>query len=102
MREHSRGALIIFGAFFFALIVGIVFSLKILLWPVLVGFLIAFVLDPIVDYLEAKEINRIFIISVLLSLIIGLLVLAAFCFVQPVAHQVNRIMDEAPAYLQLL
>lgn len=102
MREHSKAALAVFGAFFLALIIGIVFSLKILLWPVLVGFLIAFILDPIVDYFEAKDVNRVFIICVLIFSLLGLLFTAVFLFVEPVVHQVRHIVNEAPAYSQLL
>ena len=101
MREHSKVALAVFAAFFIILVVGIILSFRILLWPVLIGFLIAFILDPVVDYFEARKINRVLVISIIFIIIVLAFVTAVICLLQPITTQIQKMLGDTPAYIQL-
>lgn len=101
-REHSKAALAIFTTFFIALTIGIIFSLKILLWPILVGFFIAFILDPVVDHMEAKGLNRVLVIGLLFFIISVFILFVAFYFLPPLIGQVKKMIKDLPAYVELM
>ncbi len=101
MKEHSKVALAVFSTFFIVLLIGIVVSLKILLWPILIGFLISFILDPVVDYFESLKFNRLLIICVIFSVVSLLVLFTLFYFLQPIVTQSQKLIADAPAYFQL-
>ena len=60
---------------------GFIFSVLKVLSPLFIGILIAWLLRPIVNYLERKNIKRIFALIILYLIIIFILVFSLFTFI---------------------
>lgn len=101
-REHSKGFLAIFAAFFIAVLIVVVYSIKIMLWPILVGFLFALIMDPLVDFIESKGMNRTLAISLLFVLMTILFTLFIVFCIPSIVKQVQKFIQESPAYVQLM
>lgn len=87
--------------------VGIVlYVLRGVLTPIFFAFLIAYMLDPVVDRFEAYKLPRALGIAVMLTLVLGALVLVALLAIPAIARDVATFMTDLPnavhrVYLQV-
>ena len=80
------------------LVIWLVFRLRWVLTPFVLAFLVAYILTPVVDWLERRGISRLggVIILSLLLLLSGALVMSLV--VPPTVSQFNQVVEEIPQY----
>lgn len=96
--------LIILAIVYAATIIGkewgvIKFILNILkvLTPLFIGFVIAWMLDPLVKYLESKKIKRLWGIIIVYVLILGVIVFAFTEFIPILVNEINELIKSLPS-----
>jgi predicted PurR-regulated permease PerM len=77
-----------------AILVGVVYLLKDILALVVVSFLIAYVLTPIVDIIERKGINRTLIVIVMTLLILGSFAVVSTIAVSSIVGQFKNFAED--------
>ncbi|UCD84479.1 MAG: AI-2E family transporter [Deltaproteobacteria bacterium] len=93
---------IAFFLIFIILLIIIIYSLKSILILLLVPFILAYALDPVVDFFEARKIPRtgaIFLLLTFVSIIIALLFLSVGPTVQ---REIGDLQDALPRYSETL
>ena len=86
-----------------ALLVGVVlYELRGVLSPIFFAFLIAYMLDPVVDRFEARKIPRSVGIAVMLTLVLGVLGLLLLLALPGVVRDVRLFIDELPGTVEAL
>ncbi len=95
---------IILGIIYAATIIGkewgiIKFILNILrvLTPLFVGIVIAWMLDPLVKYLETKKIKRLFGIIIVYVLVLGIILFAFTEFIPILVNEINELIKSLPS-----
>ncbi len=84
-------------------LVGLVFyALRGVLTPVFFAFLIAYMLDPVVDWFERRGIPRAAGIVILLTVVLGALAIALLFAVPAISRDVTAFAAELPGALQRL
>lgn len=73
-----------------------------LLAPFILAFILAYILDPAVGWLETKRLPRSAGIAVLALPLIGLLALGVFVLAPAVGHQVSQFISDAPDYVNVV
>lgn len=85
------------------LLVGLtLWALRTVLIPVFLGFIIAYLLDPIVDRFEERNLPRSLGISVMLALLIVVMTLLGIIAVPIIAADVAQFIDEVPQLTERL
>lgn len=79
-----------------ALVSGLVFALRNVLSPVFFAFMLAYVLDPLVDRFEAAKIPRAVGITVLLVVVLGVIGLFLVLVVPTIVHDIVSITQQLP------
>lgn len=79
-----------------ALVLGLVFALRNVLSPVFFAFMLAYVLDPLVDRFEAAKIPRAVGITVLLVVVLGVIALFLVLVVPTIVSDVVNITQQFP------
>jgi predicted PurR-regulated permease PerM len=77
----------------------IMYWLRGILTPILLAFIIAYVLDPIVDQLEAWRVPRPAAIAIVLAMVLGVLVLFLALVLPSIATEVAGVIQELPRQL---
>lgn len=78
------------------------FSIRGVFTPFIYGFLLAYLLDPLVDWLEAHNVSRILAIT-LVYLFVGLVGASILLFALPaLLRDLNMIMEAIPQYTDVL
>ncbi|MBC8067369.1 MAG: AI-2E family transporter [Deltaproteobacteria bacterium] len=80
----------------------VIWALRGVLTPVFFAFLIAYMLDPLVDRLERRRIPRSFGIVLLLTAVLGALALFMVFAIPSIARDVSRFAAELPGALRNL
>jgi len=78
----------------------LVYLLSPILTPFVVAALLAYLGDPLVDRLEARRLPRSVAVSVVFTVILGLMVLALLVLVPRVESQVSKLVIKLPVYLE--
>ena len=91
---YVAGAILIAGA--------VVYWLRDVLTPILLAFIIAYVLDPLVDRLEAWHVPRPAGIAIVLGGTLGVLILFLALVVPGIAADVAGVIQELPRQLGAL
>ncbi len=65
----------------------------------IIGFVIAYVLDPVADFLEARHIRRPLGIALIFSVIVGLIALFYVLAAPVISRQVSAFTHKVPAYV---
>lgn len=76
---------------------GLIYALRAVLTPIFFAFMLAYVLDPVVDRFEAVRIPRVVGITVLLVGVLGVLGLFTVLVVPTIVADVVHITEELPA-----
>jgi predicted PurR-regulated permease PerM len=77
----------------------VLYFVRDLLTPFIIAFIIAFFLNPIVDYMEGEGINRtLAVVSLILLTIIGLFILWKLTW-PAIQTEVTNFIDNGPAYM---
>lgn len=98
-RRQAKTAVIIFGAI---VILWAIYTARTVLFPFIVAFGIAYLLDPVIDRLEKSKINRTSAILLLLLLFFSFFFLLT-ALLGPVAiAQVEELSKAAPVYFESL
>jgi predicted PurR-regulated permease PerM len=77
----------------------VMYWLRGILTPILLAFVIAYVLDPIVDQLEAWRVPRVAAIAIVLAMVLGVLVLFLALVLPSIATEVAGVIQELPRQL---
>ncbi len=64
--------------------------------PLFIGFIIAWMLDPIIKYLETKKVKRIFGIVIVYLLLLGVIVFAFTEFIPILISEINELVKTLP------
>jgi predicted PurR-regulated permease PerM len=100
VARAARRAIV--GAVVAALVFAVFFVMKGALTPLAAAFVIAYLLDPIIDRFEAHHVRRSIAIFVLLALV-GAAFLGGIVFVLPkLQHEVSALAERMPEYLDRL
>jgi predicted PurR-regulated permease PerM len=100
VARAARRAIV--GAVAAAVVFALVFVLKGALTPLAAAFVIAYLLDPIIDRFEARRVRRSLAIFVLLALVGGMVV-GGLLFVLPkLQREVSALAERMPGYLDQL
>lgn len=95
----------IFLAVFLGVLAGLAgWQLLVRLWPVLVitfaGFAVAYLLDPLLLRLEAHGWSRAASVSLVATILVGLLVLAGILIIPALLGQISSMATQIPAYVE--
>jgi predicted PurR-regulated permease PerM len=71
-----------------------------LLAPFALALVVAYILDPLVDWLEARGLSRALAVAVLAVPLLSVLVLAAIFGVPALLHQAEEVIDRVPAAVE--
>ena len=94
-----RGLMVLAGLLLFA---GLVYSLKPILAPFVVGALIAYLGDPLTDWLERRGCGRT-LAAILVFTVIGLIMMVTLVIMVPIlANQLDSLVRKLPAIYQWL
>lgn len=91
-----------FWAATFLLLIGFVWLFKSVLTPFVVGFAIAYLLDPIVEKLVKLKIPRIVVTILILLLFLVFVVLTLVLVVPPLVREASALADNIPTYIDNL
>ena len=88
----TRNPWVRFAAFLLALLVAIwlVYLIRDIVLPFVLALVVAYVLDPLVDFLEARKMSRSFAIFTLIAVLVLALLAVALITVQPLIRQANE------------
>lgn len=78
-------------------IIEFIFNMIKVLTPLFIGFIIAWMLDPIVKYLEQKKIKRVIGIIIVYILVLGLLIFSITEFIPILFNEINELIKSIPA-----
>ncbi|TDP77587.1 AI-2E family transporter [Bradymonas sediminis] len=104
--HYSRYVYLLSKLLFFGIILGIgvwlTQSLAAVLFPIFVSLLIAYLLDPGIDWLEGRRVNR--TVGILLYIFLGVLAMAGMVlFLYPtIARLVMSLVHKAPGLFEML
>lgn len=90
-------ALLATGAFFL-----LVYLLQPILMPFLVGFVLAYLGDPLVDRFENWKINRTLGVAIVFVLFFSMLVAALLILIPMLTREVNALVRQVPAFIEWL
>lgn len=98
----DRVARILFGIFILVGLYILFEKIKYALFPFIIGWLLAYLINPLVDFLQhrLKLKNRVISVITTLLLLIGLLALLVMILIPPVQHQVELFKDYIVEYQQ--
>ena len=65
--------------------------------PLFIGFIIAWMLDPIIKYLETKKVKRIYGIVIVYLLLLGVIVFAFTEFIPILISEINELVKTLPS-----
>ena len=100
VARAARRAIV--GAVVIALVFAVLYVMKGALTPLAAAFVIAYLLDPLIDRFEARRVGRSIAIFLLLALVGGA-VLAGILFVLPkLQREVSELANDMPNYLDRL
>ncbi len=100
VARAARRAII--GAVAAAVVFALLFVLKAALTPLAAAFVIAYLLDPVIDRFEAHRVRRSVAIFLLLALFGGALAGAVFFVVPKLSREVSALAERMPDYLDRL
>lgn len=88
----TRNPWVRFAAFLLALLVAIwlVYLIRDIVLPFVLALVVAYVLDPLVDFLEARKMSRSFAIFTLIAVLVLALLAVALITVPPLIRQANE------------
>lgn len=98
-RVFPRWLLVVVGI---AAVGALLYALRGALTPVFFAFLIAYMLDPVVDRFEARGLPRSVGIAVMLTLVLGAIALFLFLAVPGIAADISAFFHELPATIERL
>jgi predicted PurR-regulated permease PerM len=103
LRPKTRKILRFTGALlFFVLLVWFLYKVRGVFNPFIFGFVLAYLLAPLVDYLETRNLSRVVAI-VFVYIFLGLAATTLIVFALPALFQdVNRVKEAMPEYTQLI
>lgn len=81
-------------------ILGVLKEILMVISPIFIGFLIAWLFEPLVSWLENKKIPRILSCICVYILIIGILLLICYLFIPSLISQVKDFVAVAPSILE--
>lgn len=97
LKNHTRIWRLIRGLVFFALIVWFIYTVRSILTPFFWGFLIAYVLHPLVDMLE-KKLSRGLAVAIIYLFFSTITVMILFYALPAVIRDLNRLIEVIPNY----
>lgn len=78
------------------------YKIRVVFIPFFFGFLLAYVLDPVVDYLETLHLHRVLAI-ILVYIIMGLFIAGLLIYVLPAFfHDLNRLVELIPQQIRVI
>lgn len=83
-----------------AILVGVVYLLRDILALLVISFLIAYILSPIVTYFERQGVNRTLVVVILSLMLLGVIVLSSIYLIDVVSKQIIQLKDQILAILQ--
>ena len=89
---------LIVGAFIASILL-IIFALSGVLSSLIIGFVIAYVLDPVADFLEARHIRRPLGIALIFTVLIGVVALFYMLAAPVISRQVSAFTRKVPKYV---
>ncbi len=92
----------LFGLATVAVLAWLLFALRAVLTPIFFAFLIAYMLDPVVDRLEELKLPRGAAITILLAVVLGALAVLFLLVVPGVLRDIADVVQEMPAAVQRL
>ncbi|PKM88542.1 MAG: AI-2E family transporter [Firmicutes bacterium HGW-Firmicutes-12] len=99
MNNHYHKIWHIFrGLLFLSLVVWFVYSVRTILIPFFLGFLIAYVLHPLVDLLEKRKLPRALAISVIYVFFAAIAAVVVFYALPVILRDLNNLVEVIPHY----
>lgn len=103
MRIYRQKILHIVGVLlFFALVTWFVYTVRSVLTPFILGFLIAYILHPLVDMLERKKISRTSAVAIIYIFLITLVAVLVFYGLPIIIRDLNRLVELIPQYTVII
>ncbi|MBF0526307.1 MAG: AI-2E family transporter, partial [Deltaproteobacteria bacterium] len=78
------------------------YLLREVLTPILVAFLIAYVLEPLVSLLERKGFNRALAVGFIMFLLIAFIAVAFLFIIPTIQQELQALISQFPSYLEKL
>jgi len=98
-RKMSRGVLAALTIVISALCLGVVYWLRSVLTPIFIAFLIAYFLNPLINRIVARRVNRTLAIAFLLLLFVLAVTLLSLIFLPAFEDQISRFMARLPGMI---
>ncbi|MGB9840681.1 AI-2E family transporter, partial [Thermovenabulum sp.] len=73
-------------------------KIKSIILPFFIGGIIAYILNPVVDYLEKKGLHRTVAISIIYFILIGYSIVTLFYIIPVMINEINKIVELLPIY----
>ncbi len=79
-----------------------IYSIRAILFPFIVSFAIAYLLDPVVDFLERRKISRLLAIVIVVCILLIILALFILIIVPSTITQFQHLAGKFPGYLETI
>jgi len=99
LNRLSRNLILSAGILLFCYLL---FLIRTILTPFLIAFFLAYLLDPVIDFLEGKRIPRLVAIFSLLSILVVLFTLALVILYPMIRLQLEVLLENIPQYIKVI
>jgi predicted PurR-regulated permease PerM len=101
-NNYYKGWRILRGLLFISLVGWFIYSVRSILIPFILGFIIAYVLHPLVDVLEKKRLPRALAISIIYIFFIAITVGVVFYALPVLLRDLNKLVEVIPHYTTVI
>lgn len=102
INNYHKAWHIIRGLLFLGLVIWFIYSVRSILIPFILGFLIAYVLHPLVDVLEKNRISRAMAISIIYVFFTAIVAVVVFYALPVLLRDLNSLVEVIPHYTAVI